>query len=344
MRNPNGYGSVFKLSGNRRKPFAVRITKGWTDEGKRIYKYLSYHITRKEAMQALASYNANPYNVDESNITFGELYEKWSTRHYKNLSKNTIKGYETCSKYCKPIFDMKIKDIKIVHLQNLIDGLNKNHGTLKMMKNILKQIFGYAIELDIIQKDYSRFLKIGKHVTIKQKSIFNDKEIAVLWKNLDKYQYIDTILIMIYTGMRVGEMLNLRKEDINLIEQTIIVRTSKTEAGTNRIIPIHPRIKELIQNRYKNSNSDHLITGLQNRNSISYVYYDIRLFNPIMDELNIKHTPHDCRHTFATRLNDAGGNATAIKKMIGHESFALTEKVYTHKKVSELRKAIELVN
>ena len=48
--------------------------------------------------------------------------------------------------------------------------------------------------------------------------------------------------------------------------------------------------------------------------------------------------------TFATRLNDAGGNATAIKKMIGHESFALTEKVYTHKKVDELRKAIELVN
>ena len=46
----------------------------------------------------------------------------------------------------------------------------------------------------------------------------------------------------------------------------------------------------------------------------------------------------------ATRLDDAGGNTTAIKKMIRHESFALTKKVYTHKKVSELRKAIELVN
>ena len=64
MRNPNGYGSDFNLSGNRRKPFAVRITQGYTDEGKRIYKYLSYHITRKEAMQALAAYNTNPYNID----------------------------------------------------------------------------------------------------------------------------------------------------------------------------------------------------------------------------------------------------------------------------------------
>ncbi len=344
MRNPNGYGSVFKLSGNRRKPYAVRITQKWTDEGKRIYKYLSYHVTRKEAMQTLASYNANPYNVDENNITFGELYEKWKERHFKNITKNTIKGYETCSRYCKPLFDMKIKDIRIIHLQNLIDGLNKNHGTLKMMKNVLKQIFTYAMELDIIQKDYSRFLKIGKHVTIKQKSIFTDSEIDILWKNLNKLKYVDTILIMIYTGIRVGELLNLKKEDIDLVELTIIVKASKTEAGSNRIIPIHPRIKELIQNRYENSNSDYLIAGLKNRDSILYFYYDTKLFNPIMKNLSIEHTPHDCRHTFATRLNDAGGNATAIKKMIGHESFALTEKVYTHKKVDELRKAIELIN
>ena len=183
MRNPNGYGSVFKLSGNRRNPFAVRITKGWTDDGKRIYKYLSYHATRKEAMQALASYNANPYNVDESDITFGELYERWKDRHFKNISKNTIKGYETSYGYCKPIFDMKIKDIRIVHLQNLIDGLNKNYGSLKVMKTLLNQLFKYAMELDIIQKDYSKFLKIGKHKVIKQKSIFTDDEISILWRN-----------------------------------------------------------------------------------------------------------------------------------------------------------------
>ena len=86
MRNPNGYGSIFKLSGNRRKPFAVRITKGYTDEGKQIYKYLSYHNTRRESMQALAAYNTTPYNVDENNVTFGELYEKWKERHFKDLS------------------------------------------------------------------------------------------------------------------------------------------------------------------------------------------------------------------------------------------------------------------
>ena len=152
MRNPNGYGSIFKLSGNRRKPFAVRITKGYTDEGKQIYKYLSYHNTRREAMQALAAYNTTPYNVDENNVTFGELYEKWKERHFKDLSKNSIKGYETSYNHCKSILNLKIKDIKAIHLQNLIDSLGKNHATLKILKSLLNLFFKYAMEMDIIQK------------------------------------------------------------------------------------------------------------------------------------------------------------------------------------------------
>ena len=344
MRNPNGYGSVFKLSGIRRKPFAVRITRGWTDEGKRIYKYLSYHTTRKEAIQALATYNVNPYNVDEKDITFGELYEKWSDRHFKNIGANTIKSYKTAFNYCKPILNLKMKEIKTVHLQNFIDGLGKNHGTLTLLKNLITQVFKYAMELDIIQKDYSKFTNIGKHKVIKEKTIFTDAEIDLLWTNLQNFKYTDTIIIMIYTGMRIGELLALQKQDIDLTEQTITVRNSKTAAGRNRVIPIHPRIKELVQNRYKHSNIDNVISSATNKAPLDYSNYLKYFFAPIMQSLNMKHTPHDCRHTFATRLNDAGGNATSIKKMIGHESYALTEKIYTHKKIDELRKALELVN
>ena len=70
---------------------------------------------------------------------------------------------------------IEIKDIKIVHLQNLIDNLNKNHGTLKLMRSLLNQIFKYAMQLDIIQKDYSKYLKIGKHIVIKKKTIFSSE-------------------------------------------------------------------------------------------------------------------------------------------------------------------------
>ncbi|WP_162920228.1 LexA family protein [Clostridium fermenticellae] len=59
--------------------------------------------------------------------------------------------------------------------------------------------------------------------------------------------------------------------------------------------------------------------------------------------LNMKHKPHDCRHTFATLMNNADANPTSIKKLIGHNSFTTTEKIYTHKDIEELRKAIELI-
>ena len=73
MRLPNSYGSIVKLSGKRRRPYAVRITTGWTDEGKQIQKYLSYHAKRSDAMAALAEYNKAPYELDNQKITFAEM-------------------------------------------------------------------------------------------------------------------------------------------------------------------------------------------------------------------------------------------------------------------------------
>ena len=62
-----------------------------------------------------------------------------------------------------------------------------------------------------------------------------------------------------------------------------------------------------------------------------------------MEKLTMKHKPHDCRHTFATLLNNAEANSTSIKNLIGHSRFLTTEKIYTHKNVEELRKAIKLI-
>lgn len=64
MRNPNGYGSVVKLSGNRRKPFVVRKTVGWNDKGYPVYQTIGYYPTREAGMIALAEYNKAPWDID----------------------------------------------------------------------------------------------------------------------------------------------------------------------------------------------------------------------------------------------------------------------------------------
>lgn len=90
MKNPNGYGSVVKLSGNRRNPYCVRKTVGWNEKGQPIYKVIGYYPTRKDGMIALAEYNRNPYDVDKSKITMKDLYEKWLAEGTGKLSPNSI--------------------------------------------------------------------------------------------------------------------------------------------------------------------------------------------------------------------------------------------------------------
>ena len=86
MKLPNGFGSVYKLSGNRRKPYVAKKTKGWninpdTGKAKQLYITVGYYSTRKEALTALAEFNANPYDVNAAKVTFADVYERWSDEH-----------------------------------------------------------------------------------------------------------------------------------------------------------------------------------------------------------------------------------------------------------------------
>lgn len=96
MKNPNGYGSVFKLSGKRRKPFGVRITARWDEDVKQLYKYIGYYTTRPEAMIALADYNKNPYDLDAGKVTFQEVFEKWSNEKAPQVFKVQYKRLQRC--------------------------------------------------------------------------------------------------------------------------------------------------------------------------------------------------------------------------------------------------------
>jgi len=79
MKLPNNYGSVTKLKGNRRRPWVARVSTGTvvnyaTHKAYPKQTALGYYETRKDAMQALAEYNANPFNVDQHNMTISELW------------------------------------------------------------------------------------------------------------------------------------------------------------------------------------------------------------------------------------------------------------------------------
>ena len=80
MRHPNGYGSVSKMSGKRRRPYMVQITTGYTVDpvlgtAKQLRQVLGYYAKREDALQALADYNKDPYSLETARVTFAELYD-----------------------------------------------------------------------------------------------------------------------------------------------------------------------------------------------------------------------------------------------------------------------------
>ena len=155
MKNPNGYGSVVKLSGNRRNPYAVRKTKGWNDKGCPIYDTIGYFPDRRTAMLALAEYNKNPFDVDATKITFSELYEKWLKQTEGKLGKGTINSLKSAYNHCSPIFKMKYKDLKRYHMQDCIDNCGCGYSTQWAIKNLFGHLDRYALEMDVINKGYA---------------------------------------------------------------------------------------------------------------------------------------------------------------------------------------------
>lgn len=339
MRLPNGYGSVYKLSGKRRNPFIVRVTVGWTDEGKQSLKTIGFYPTRQEGLNALAEYNSSPYDLDKGRITFSEIFDKWSSEHFPKVSENAIVNYNVAYKYCSPLYNMRFADIRKSHLQSVVDNSGKAYPTRKLIKTLLNQLYKYAMENDIVEKQYSHFVDVGKNEGKLNRVPFTNKEIQQLFDN-DTFDFVDTILIMIYSGMRIGELLSLENKNI-FLDKRYMIGGIKTDAGKNRIIPINKKIEKYIR-KYYNPDNQYLITNFKGQ-QMKYSNYRREKFDNVMEKLNMDHNPHECRHTFATLMNRAGANKLCTKRIIGHASPDLIDKVYTHKDIEDLIEAIDLI-
>ena len=342
MKNPNGYGSVSKLSGKRRRPYIVRITAGFDMEGRQIMKTLGYYETQAKAIKALADYNENPYDINLNDITLKEILDRFMKNKKDMVGKSSLKSYKVWYNCLKPLYNKKMRDIRTLELQNFINSLSYlSTGTLKNLKSFIRMLFKDAMEMDIITKDYSEFIKLPRHKPKIERKVFTDEEIVLLWENINELEYADVILILIYTGMRINELLKLPKENVNL-EENIIIGGSKTEAGKNRIIPIHPKIIPLVIKRMENK-TEYLIPNRRKSNYYEYNNFRTKEFMAIMKQLGMEHTIHDTRHTFATMISDVSDNETAITGIIGHTNINMTKK-YTHTSIEKMRKEMEKIN
>lgn len=343
MKLPNGYGTVFKLSGNRRNPYIARVTVGWTDDGKQIREVVGYYPTRQAALNALAEYNTAPYDISKAKMTFADVYNE-VMKDSDSFSLSAIKTYKAGYKYFADIHEMPFKDIKFIHLQKCVDKNKNGYQSRRLMKKTAAKMYSWAIKYDLTDKDYSKMIELGDtNKTATERQPFSSEEIQTLWKYADEY-YIKVVLVLIYTGVRINELLNLLKENVYLDEQYFKVIDSKTAAGV-REVPIADKILPFFKYFYGYSETEYLMSTATNpAQRLNYDNWQRKIWREIMKNLDMKHTTHETRHTCISQMTIHNVNPTTIKFIVGHKSImSLTEKIYTHIPMSEKIKAVNTI-
>lgn len=352
MRLPNGYGTVYKLSGNRRRPFVAAVPVGFKENGKVDQKPIGYFAKKPEALQALAEYNANKKGQSAvenfadfqkvqkaSAYTFTDVYNMWAEQRYINKGKPIPNAYASAFKWCSNLYEIPFKDIKQMHMQTAVDKCEKGYSTKKSIKTLLNQLSKYALGNDIIKTVYSSLVELPTKPKSTKHKPYTDDELRLLWANCGDIT-AQTILIMSYTGMRPSEFLKIKTENIHL-DEGYMRGGIKTAAGINRMIPLADCIMPFIQKMYNPAST--FLFPAESGSEMKYDFYYRKMYLPLLQTLNIgEHYPHDGRHTCASALDRAGVNKNIIKMILGHVSNDVTDDVYIHKLLPELIEAANM--
>lgn len=354
FRRANGTGGVRKHSGNRRKPYQAFVTKKYefdatTLKATQKEKSLGFFTTYEEALNTLNKYLENPWDTVGDDLTFKELYKMWSERYFKTLqSKSNIRSIKSAFNHSEILHDRIFKTITIINLRDAIENNNITPSIKSRMKSMYNLMWDFAVEAQIVNVNIARNFKvknlqkeIEKNRTIKKP--FTKEDERKMWENID-FGFTRMILIGIYTGFRPKELALIKNVNVNL-DDNYIIGGMKTEAGTDRYVPIHSKIKKLVE-YYYDENNEYLFNDIDEFKQIHPLTYDKYRgrFKKVMNFLELDgYSPHCTRHTFITKAKQYDLNDYAIKVIVGHEIRDLTEKVYTHRNNKWLYEQINLI-
>lgn len=327
MKLPNRYGTVYKLTGKRRKPWVARklVGKVLDEENKKVktvYLTIGYFAKREDALQALAAYNANPVTPQKA-ITFKEVHDRWAEEHYKKVKK--LNNFKASIKVLAPLWYEPIEGIKLDTIQTVFNASGKNAPTLKHTKTLLIDMYEYAVRHEIVKKEKREMISYldcgSKNPNSIPRNIITEADLRRMSEADDKYT--NMMIVLTFTGLRIGELDALREENIDWERQCLKVVEAKTKAGI-REVPIADKLIPRLK-RYMSEHPNAAVTRRKMRE-----YGD--------------HRPHDARHTFCTLLVEKGVDQRLIDAIVGH-SFGsnISLSVYTHITIEAKLAAVNLL-
>lgn len=365
---PNGSGCIKHLSGKRAKPYAAYppVTAFALNGSPVLKPAIGYFRTYDEAYQALMLYRNTPDNIKQSgvsfadlcaamlsnrspaispkyvNITFAELYEQYYDNKFnkskRKLSSASKQSSRAAFNNCVELHNRKFVDLRKADLQEIVDNCPLKHSSLELIVSLFRGMYAYAIQNDIVEKDYSQFVSINIPDDDESGVPFSVDELDILWRNKGN-ENVGIILLMIYTGFRIAAFQTIQYNESEQYFQGGI----KTAAGKNRVVPLHPAIQGFAKDFVYKYFSEDSQTFSPTKYRAQF-YKALDALGIAKSSLNTKHTPHDCRHTFSWLCDRYNVDDLSKHILMGHSLGNDVEKsVYGHRTVDELRCEIEKI-
>lgn len=342
---PNGTGSIKHLSGVRSREWAAypHVTKFSENGSPVLDPAIGYFKTYEEAYRALILYNAAaPMTQGSDSITFAELYELYYRSKFNNSKKKLSRSSAYSSKAafhnCKELHNRKFLDLRKADLQAVIDDCPLKHSSLELIVTLFKGMYSYAIQNDIIEKDYSKYVSINIADDDECGVPFSQAALETLWKNR-RMKNVDMVLLMIYTGFRISAYKTIRYDRNGEYFQGGV----KTASAKNRIVPLHPAIRGFAAdffNRFLTDGGE----AFKPHKCRREFYEVLNTLNLSFSDNGTKHTPHDCRHTFSWLCDKYKVDELSKHLLMGHSlGNDIERSVYGHRTLDELHAEIEKI-
>lgn len=324
-RRPKGSGSVFKLSGKRSQPWAAKLDGkmiGYFSDRSAAEVYLAGKLCAKPEMLALS---------------VQKIYDRYtSSTAYNRLTEGSKKNVQTAWKRFDSVQNKKMRDMKTTDFQNLINAANEDgcgRDGCSKIKSLASALCQNAMLDDIITRDYSDGVELPEHILYVKRRNFTQEEILnLLYHDTDRDARI--VLTMIYTALRLGELFDIEKENVHL-EEWYMVGGGKTDAGTDRIVPIKEEIQPYII-EFMQESGKYLISTVTGKKMHESNFRN-RGFYPLLDRLGFDYkdenghnvlTPHRSRHTYISESIAAGVKPEVLRLVVGHARYATSVSKY----------------
>lgn len=360
-----GEGSISKRSDGT---WWARITVGKTPDGKQKRKAF-YGKTRKEVQEklttALNDMNNNTY-IEPSKIKLSTWLDTWLLEYKKNSVKvGTYINYEQSIRTrIKPALGgYALKEIRNDMVQKFVNQLKEKELSASTIENtycVLKMALEQAVDNDMISKNPANKIVLPKRTKKETRALSLEEQEAFI-KVAREYSNGEAFILILATGLRIGEALALTWEDIDFENKTLTVNktqvehviredgksvrkvnygTPKTKTG-NRTIPLIPAAIDLLKEVRKKQEDQRkkLGKGYQQNNLVFCTFDGKVIFISNMErrvKLIAKRIgaedvhPHTLRHTFATRGLENGIELKVMQVLLGHSKIDMTANIYTH--------------